>query len=340
MARADMAVREENSPRPPIAPPLLPWIDALASCTDQSISRDTDAARRLPVRLARALTGQFSEVAKSWLASSSIKDIIAWRYQAEPHSGLNEEDLAISGGTAALDWLIDRLELTQLEKWREASLLWELRYLDEPMDTAADAGISSTLLAERPTHFDSVIKALRRSVRYRMMHDAVLDGLSYSELADQVTTLIGEGRLMSAVELLEAGVAGQPYHQQLRAMLAFCLIPIKPERTLDLLNALSVHGTLSDGLLRVNRAAAYLRRGEVAAARSELTDVINGTRDSEAQLWPLGDLLDRRSTPTTLCSTTTHQWARDALLQLSTTLDAPESQGSAQRSNDVLHRQQ
>ncbi|MGH3815082.1 MAG: hypothetical protein ACRDUV_21995 [Pseudonocardiaceae bacterium] len=44
-------------------------------------------------------------------------------------------------------------------------------------------------------------------------------------------------------------------------------------------------------------------------------------------LWPLGGLLDRRSTPATLCSTTTHEWARDALLQLSTTLDAPESHG-------------
>jgi hypothetical protein len=312
-----MAIREEDSPRPPIASPLLPWIDALASCADQSVNRDTDAARNLPVRLARALTGQFSGVVESWLASSSIKDIIAWRYQAEPHGGLNEEDLAISGGTGALDWLIDRLERTRLDEWREASLLWELRYLDEPLDTAADAGIPSTLLEERPTHFDPVIKALRRSVRYRMVHDPVLDGLSYSELVDQVTTLIGEGRLMSAVELLDAGVAERPYHQQLRAMLAFCLIPIEPQRALGLLNALSVHGTLSDGL----------RRGEIAAARSELTDVINGARDSEALLWPLGGLLDRRSTPTTLCSTTTHKWARDALLQLSTTLDAPESHG-------------
>lgn len=114
-ARADMAVRGDNSPRPPIAPPLLPWIDALAACADQSINRDTDAARNLPVRLAMALTGQFSDVVKSWLAGSSIKDIIVWRYRAEPHSGLNEEDLAIAGGTGALDWLIDRLEHTQLD---------------------------------------------------------------------------------------------------------------------------------------------------------------------------------------------------------------------------------
>lgn len=326
-ARADMAVREEDSPRQPIAPPLLPWIDALASCADQSVNRDTDPVRNLPVRLARALTGQFSDMVESWLANSSIKDIIAWRYRAEPHDGLNEEDLAISGGTGALDWLIDRLERTRLDEWREASLLWELRYLDEPLDTAADAGIPSTLLEERPTHFDPVIQALRRSVRYRMVHDPVLDGLSYSELVDQVTTLIGEGRLMSAVELLEAGVAERPYHQQLRAMLAFCLIPIEPERALGLLNALSVHGTLSDGLLGVNRAAAYLRCGEMAAARSELTDVINGARDSEALLWPLDGLLDRQRTPAMLCDTTTHEWARNVLLQLSNTLDAHESHG-------------
>lgn len=69
-ARADMAVREEDSPRPPIALPLLPWIDALASGADQPVNRDTDAARNLPVRLARALTGQFSDVVESWLASS------------------------------------------------------------------------------------------------------------------------------------------------------------------------------------------------------------------------------------------------------------------------------
>ena len=110
-------------------------------------------------------------------------------------------------------------------------------------------------------------------------------------------------------------------------MLAFCLFPIKLERALGPLNTLPVRGTLSDGLLGVNDTAAYLRRGEIAAARSELTDVLNGARDSKALLWPLGGLLDRRSTPATLCSTTTHEWARDALLQLSTTLDAPESHG-------------
>jgi len=132
---------------------------------------------------------------------------------------------------------------------------------------------------------------------------------------------------MNAVELLEAGVAERPYHQQLRAMLAFCLIPIDPERALGLLHILSVHGTLSDGLLGVNRAAAYLRRGEIAAAESELTDVISRARDSKALLWPWGDLLDRRRTPTTLCSTTTHEWAQDVLLQLSNTLDSSESPG-------------
>jgi len=45
----------------------------------------------------------------------------------------------------------------------------------------------------------------------------MLDGQSHSELVDQVTTLIGEGRLMNAVELLEAGIAERSYHQRLRA---------------------------------------------------------------------------------------------------------------------------
>lgn len=335
MARADVAVRDEDSSRPPIARTLLPWINALASCADQCVDRDTDAARNLPVRLAMALTGQFRDVVDTWFDRSSIKDIIAWRYQAEPHGGLNEEDLAIRGGASALDWLVDRLEHTRLDEWREASLLWELRYLDEPLGTAADAGIPPALLEERPTHFDLVIQALRRSARYRMVHDPVLGGLSYSEVTEQVTALIGEGQLMRAVELLEAGVDEQPYHQQLRALLAFCLIPLDPKRALDLLNALSVHGTLSDGLLGVNRAAAYIRRGEVDAARSELTDVLNGARDSEALLWPLSSLLDRGRTPTALCSATTHEWAQDVLLKLKTTF-----RESTQRSNDVLHGQQ
>ena len=122
--------------------------------------------------------------------------------------------------------------------------------------------------------------------------------------------------MITAVELLDAGVAERPYHQQLRSLLAFCLIPLEPDRALDLLNALSVHGTLSDGLLGVNRAAAYLRRGEVAAAKSELADVLNGARDSDALLWPLSSLLDQ-SMPASLSSTTTHDWAREALLHLS-----------------------
>lgn len=190
--------------------------------------------------------------------------------------------------------------------------------------------MDDTLLEERLTHFGLVTQALRRSVRYRMIHDPLLGGLSYSEVTEHVTALIGEGQLTSAVDLLEAGVAERPYHQQLRAMLAFCLIPIEPERALDLLNALSVHGTLSNGLLGVNCAAAHLRRGEIAAARSELADVLNGTRDSEALLWPLSSLLDRQSTPDTLCTTTTHEWAQEVLLRLRTTPAIPGSHRSAQ----------
>jgi len=315
-ARADLAVREGDSPRPPIAPPLMPWIDALASCGDQSVDRDTDAARNLPVRIAKALTGEFRDVVDAWLADSAIKDIIAWRFDADPHDGLAEGDLMVPGGSDALGWLIDRLECTRLHDWREASLLWEIRYLDEPEETAADAGIPLVLLNERPTHLDLVIQALRRSVRYKLVDDAVLGGLSVSELTSQVIALIGDGHLITAVELLDAGVAERPYHQQLRSLLAFCLIPLEPDRALDLLNALSVHGTLSDGLLGVNRAAAYLRRGEVAAAKSELADVLNGARDSDALLRPLSSLLDQ-SMPASLSSTTTHDWAREALLHLS-----------------------
>lgn len=163
-----------------------------------------------------------------------------------------------------------------------------------------------------------------------MVHDPVLGALSYSEVTEQVTALIGEGQLTRAVELLEAGIAERPYHQQLRSLLAFCLIPIEPDQALDLLNALSVHGTLSNGLLGVNRAAAHLRRGEIAAARSELTDVLNGARDSEALLWPLSSLLDHQSTPDILCTTTTHEWSQEVLLQLRTTLATPGSHGSAQ----------
>jgi len=315
-ARADLAVREEDSPRPPIAPPLMPWIDALAGCGDQSVDRDTDAARNLPVRIAKALTGEFRDVVDAWLADSAIKDIIAWRFDADPHDGLAEGDLMVPGGSDALGWLIDRLERTRLHDWREASLLWEIRYLDEPEETAADVGISMMLLKERPTHLDLVIQALRRSVRYKLVDDAVLGDLSFSELMNQVTALIGDSRLTTAVELLDVGVAERPYHQQLRSLLAFCLIPVEPDRSLDLLHVLSVHGTLSDGLLGVNRGAAYLRRGEVAAVKSELTDVLNGARNSDALLWPLSGLLDHQSVPASLCSTTTHDWAREVLLYL------------------------
>lgn len=121
-----------------------------------------------------------------------------------------------------------------------------------------------------------------------------------------------------------------PWRAVLRSLLAFCLIPIEPERALGLLNALSVHGTLSDGLLGVNRAAVHLRRGEISAARSELTDVLNGARDSEALLWPLNSLLDHQSTPDIWCTTTTHEWSQEVLLQLRTTLATPGSHGSAQ----------
>lgn len=52
----------------------------------------------------------------------------------------------------------------------------------------------------------------------------------------------------AGVELLDTGVTERPYHQQLRSMLAFCLIPLDPDRALDLLGELSVHRTLSDGM--------------------------------------------------------------------------------------------
>jgi hypothetical protein len=315
-ARADLAVREESSARPPVAAPLMPWIEALAACGDQSVDRDTDAARNLPVRLAKALTGEFRTIVNSWFEEASIKDIISWRFDAEPHEGLIEAELTIPGGPSALDWVIDRLERTRLHDWREASLLWEVRYLDEPEETAADAGVPLALVEERPSHFDLVIQALRRSARYRLVDDPVLGDLSYSELVDQVTALIGDGRLATVVELLDAGVNERPYHQQLRAMLAFCLIPAEPDRALTMFDGLSVHGTLSDGLLGVNRVAAYLRLGDVAAAEGELAKVLNEARNSEALLWPLNRLLDYESTPDALHSTTTHEWASEVLQHL------------------------
>ena len=85
----------------------------------------------------------------------------------------------------------------------------------------------------------------------------MLDGQSHSELVDQVTTLIGEGRLMNAVELLEAGIAEQPYNQQLRACWHYGLFPIKVERALGLLSSCRCVARLSDGMLGVNRAGAY-----------------------------------------------------------------------------------
>lgn len=291
----------------------MPWIDALASCGDQAIGRDTDAARNLSVRLAKALTGDFRTVLDSWFEQASIKDIISWRFDAEPHEGLVEADLTLLGGPSALDWLIDRLDKTRLQDWREASLLWEIRYLDEPEQTAADAGVPLALVEDRPSHLDLVIPALRRSARYDLVDDPVLGGLSYSELVEDVTALIGDGRLTTVVELLDAGLAEQPYHQQLRAMLAFCLIPIESDRALDLLGELSVHGTLTDGLLSVNLAAAYLKRGNASDAERELQHVLGGTRNTVALLWPVSALTGYQATPATLHSTTTHEWASEAL---------------------------
>lgn len=54
---------------------------------------------------------------------------------------------------------------------------------------------------------------------------------------------------------------------------------------------------------------------------------IKGVRDSKAPLWVMVGPTRAPSTPATLCSSTTHEWARDALRWLGTTLDARESHG-------------
>jgi hypothetical protein len=66
-----------------------------------------------------------------------------------------------------------------------------------------------------------------------------------------------------------------------------------------------------------------LRCGDIFAARSELTDVLNGCSDNEALLWPLTSLLGNGDIPDALYSTTTHTWAQEVLFQLRVTSNAP-----------------
>lgn len=104
----------------------------------------------------------------------------------------------------------------------------------------------------------------------------MLDGQSHSELVDQVTTLIGKGRLMNAVELLEAGIAEQPYNQQLRACWHYAFFPSSWSGRWACLAAAGAWHASAMGCSGLTVQELTLRRGEIAAARSELMDVING----------------------------------------------------------------
>jgi hypothetical protein len=174
--------------------PLKPWVQALRSCADQQFDGDCMPASKAAEANARALRGEFSAVFNSWLRDTAIAGLLAWDLHGVPHGPLGDEDLCVPGGEIAGNWVYDRNVHTSVQEWRRSSLDWELRYASTPDVAAQDAGVSLTVLRQRPSLVGPVVAEIVRRTRTPGASDAIVAGLTRHDLLEQAILLIGDGQ--------------------------------------------------------------------------------------------------------------------------------------------------
>lgn len=267
--------------------------------------------------IASALKGCFVDRFNEWIATASTKDIVAWNYDATPHQAIDEADLQLRGGSAAIWWLCDRFIHTELNDWRRSSLDWELRFAHQPFSVADAAGVPLPLLEERPTHRDMIVDAVVRRVTNPTLTDSLVAGLSRSDLRELAPLYIEDGQLPLLLELLVKAVDYSPEDSDLRSLLGFILVPFDPEAALLNFDRIKeTEGSLK-GIIAANRSAALARLGRYGEALRVLEQFsATNSVGTSALFWPPEEIIRASVVPRRLVHLAVGEWADQIRLLL------------------------
>lgn len=272
---------------------LLRWAEVLDQCPDQSGSWP-EANQNFLTRLSRAMGGDFTDRFNDWIGAASIKDIIAWNYDAEPHQDLRPEDLGFTGGPEVMEWVVDRFTKTRYTEWRRSSLYWELRFASNPAITSTESGVPMSVLLQRPAHVSVAVDAIVARASQPHVEERFIANMSLIDLHHYVIALISNDSLGQAIDLLREAISERPSVPVLRNMLGFCLIPIDPEAALKELEDCEPGELVSGLLIQLNQIAALWRIGRFVEARRLALDLQKvPTSDNKFLLWRPDRINDR-----------------------------------------------
>ena len=278
---------------------LQPWVAALYP----ALNLESGSIDEMPDR-----SGDFALVFREWLERAPIQDIFSWKLDCQ-FGKPDANDLWESGGAEGIRWLLDRYSKTHLDGWNESSLILELKYLLEPAGVSASVSLPSKILADRSTHQNLVVDALRWSTRIRNSNERLLVGFTESEFIDHAVGLISSGEIDGLRALLLDAANKAPLDDRVKSVWAFCLIPSDPNKALGLLSQLRLVPTISSDLLVVNELQCLMVLGGISALEERITEIRQLNSELEFYGWVPSDLVSGEKSPSQLFHGSYGEWS-------------------------------
>lgn len=270
-------------------PELHGWLNHIEADAPSPYNPDTDLNRLIT----RSLGGATMEAGMAWIHSASASDIAAWRVVDYLESVPDESDMTTPGGPEAMRWAFERMTRTYPQDWSATSRDWELAYLDDPAGVARRSGFSLSILEERSTTLNQIKKASAAA----LLNDLgdVFPGVSRQRVIELVLRELESGRSNSARNIIAAAHAERPSDQSLMSAYAFCWLPVTPQRSRAMLEALTSTATMTPSIRLVNLVASHLVEGDARSAAALINTYECEGHDGSASawLWEPHSLLER-----------------------------------------------
>lgn len=265
-----------------LPPDLVDWLEVLdaderiASINDPTVEQVASAA----------VSGSPAAVARDWIATASVADIISWRIKGYQPVVRTPDDLVLPAGRDATIWVFDRFTRTYADEWHEASPLWELVFNSQPALTAQRVGLPLPLLQERIVTDRMVVESLERRVAGLRREDIIHNGLQVHEVLSAVVAMLEASDVGAARVLAGRSCESAPWYTPFRVAYAFCTIPVQQSEARSALDSLRPGNSFEFCLRQINRATCSLFEGDKATAGSilEALDSEEG-QEQEAWLW-------------------------------------------------------
>lgn len=197
----------------------------------------------------------FREHLASWLADSSIEDVLRWTPPAELLGGVERQSDA---SEKEFLWFVERFTKTYLSDWSDESLALEYKYV---LEQWRPRHLPSELLMERDIKSEKICQ----EISGRAVHGKKTDPFALAVLVERALEAIDEERRDVAAAIFTAARTIEPNDPSLANNLGFCLIPDDPVKALEILTEARSLG--QESILNfANTVAAHVVLGDLESA--------------------------------------------------------------------------